>query len=72
MAGGGRLGIKGLTLLRSVSVNLAELRSAPVAGGGIGIFNFECFPAVAGSRRRGRFWIGGGRPGRAGSRGFGF
>ena len=69
---GGRLGIKGLTLLRSVSVNLAELRRAPGAGGGRGflILDFECFPAVAGSRRRGRFWIGGGRPHGAGNKSF--
>ena len=37
-----RKGLRGLTLLRSVSVNLAELRRAPGAGGGEGIFNFKC------------------------------
>ena len=34
--GRGRYGVKPLTLLRSVSVNLAELRRAPGAGGGGG------------------------------------
>jgi hypothetical protein len=33
---------RSLTLLRSVSVNLAELRRAPATGGGAEMFDFVC------------------------------
>ena len=41
-------------LILDVECLIFDWRRAPATGGGIGIFNFECFPAVAG---RAYAWI---------------